>query len=103
MPIIVLTWWGALCPPHTPPGIGAFGADAEALGPVPDPFWAIEQMRNCLISIVRDLRASSYNRLYRMLRGEGGVLSFEMSSGGERGRPPTLLKKYRREGDSPLP
>ena len=33
VPMIGLRRWGGALPPHTPPGIGAFGADAGALGP----------------------------------------------------------------------
>ena len=34
LPIMGLTWWGG-SPPTPAPGIGAFGADAGALGPFP--------------------------------------------------------------------
>ena len=32
VPIIGLTWREGLCPAHNPPSIGAFGANAGALG-----------------------------------------------------------------------
>ena len=38
---------GGSAPPTPTHGTEACGADAETLDPVPDPFWAIEQMRNC--------------------------------------------------------